>query len=458
MTFRGGYNFKHFEGSAEPVLSEMPVPEKILLPLSSGHFKSFVPTVKEGDTIRAGDTILESKKGTKISFVSPVNGIVSKINKEEITIVSDGSASFKPVAGHTREPWHLERSEVFSLFCSTGCSFLFDNRFDSLKKCDAIKHIIINAVHNSPLNQSWIPEIFGDSRVFSNGLRTLKALFSEAEIVIAINKRNKKYFETSDIQEYIKIMVMSDRYPREHPELLCRDTVKKKLISPEGEPDETVIVLQFSDVIHMSESMTQGRPLIDRILLIAGAGVSNPGWYRIRIGTTFDEIKNRLLKSDTKEPWRIIKGDPLSGEGLDSLNEPVLFSDHEISVIQEHASRDLFSFLRPGFAADSYSKSTVAEYIPIFPKKLETNVHGGVRPCVQCNYCDEVCPVDIYPFLIWKHVEIDTVEECFRLRPYDCIECGLCDYVCPSKIDILSSVKNAKEEYTRLRRADDISD
>lgn len=227
MIFRGGYNFKHFEGTAEPVLREMPVPEKILLPLSSGYFKSFVPAVKKGNKIRAGDTILKSKKGTKIFFVSPVNGTVSKIDKEEITIVSDGSASFKPVAGHTREPWHLERSEVFSLFCSTGCSFLFNNRFDSLKKCDAIKHIIINAVHNSPLNQSWIPEIFGDSRVFSNGLRTLKALFSEAEIVIVINKRNKKYFETSDIKKHTKIMIMSDRYPREHPELLCRDTVKK---------------------------------------------------------------------------------------------------------------------------------------------------------------------------------------------------------------------------------------
>ena len=458
MIFRGGYNFKHFEGTAEPVLHELPPPRKVIIKLGDGICASFTSLVQEGNKIRAGDIILESKNGTKISFVSPVNGTVSKIDKEEIIIVSDGSASFKPVAGHTREPWHLERSEVFNLFCSTGCSFLFDNRFDSLKKCDAIKHIIINDVHNSPLNQSWIPEIFGDSRVFSNGLRTLKALFSEAEIVIAINKRNKKYFDTSDIKKHAKIMVMSDRYPQEHPELLCRDTVNKRLISPEGEPDETVIVLQFSDVIHISESMTQGRPLIDRILLIAAPGVSNPGWYRIRTGTIFDEIKKNLLKSDAKEPWRIIKGDPLSGEGLDSLNEPILFSDHEISVIQEHASRDMFSFLRPGFAADSYSKSTVAEYIPIFPKKLETNVHGGVRPCVQCNYCDEVCPVDIYPFLIWKHVEVDTVEECFRLRPYDCIECGLCDYVCPSKIDILSSVKNAKEEYTRLRRTDDISD
>jgi Na+-transporting NADH:ubiquinone oxidoreductase subunit A len=91
------------------------------------------------------------------------------------------------------------------------------------------------------------------------------------------------------------------------------------------------------------------------------------------------------------------------------------------------------------------------------PKKLDAGVHGGVSPCVQCNFCDEVCPVDIYPFLIWKHVGVEAVEECFRLRPFDCVECGLCDYVCPSKIDIMQSVKRAKEEYRKMRRDDAVS-
>ena len=114
MTFRGGYIFKHFEGTAEPVLREMPVPEKIFLPLSTSYFKSFMPTVKEGNKIRASDTILESKNSLKISFVSPVNGTISKIDKEGISIKSDGSASFKPVSGHIREPWHMDKPEVFN--------------------------------------------------------------------------------------------------------------------------------------------------------------------------------------------------------------------------------------------------------------------------------------------------------------------------------------------------------
>ncbi len=458
MSFSGGYIFKNYEGEAEPVLRGMPVPEKICIPISGSPEGFFTSAVSEGETVRAGDTIIKSTDGTETAIVSPVNGTVEKSDKDGITIKSDGSASFEPVKNHTREPWHLDHEEVFKLFCATGCSFLLDNRFSSLDKCNTVKNIIVNSVHNSPLNRSWTPEIIGDSALFSSGLKTLKALFPAAGIVIAINKRNKAYFETSEIKEQAKIAKVSDRYPQEHPELLSRDVLNKKLVSPEGETDESIVVISHVDVIQIAEVMTQGRPLIDRIMLVSGPGVSTPGWYRVSIGTPFDELNKRLFKMGDLGPWRIIRGNVFTGQGVESLDTSVMFSDHEISVITEHAARDLFRFMMPGFAADSYPKITVANLINIFPKKLETNVHGGLRPCVQCNYCDEMCPVDLYPFLIWKHVEVDEIEECFRLKPYDCIECGLCDYVCPSKIEILTSVKKAKDEYRLLRRADENSD
>jgi Na+-transporting NADH:ubiquinone oxidoreductase subunit A len=99
-----------------------------------------------------------------------------------------------------------------------------------------------------------------------------------------------------------------------------------------------------------------------------------------------------------------------------------------------------------------------AQFIPLLPKLLDSNIHGGVRPCVQCNYCDEVCPVDLYPHLIWKYVKADRVEESYRFRPFDCVDCGLCNYVCPSKIELSTSVTQAKEAYRESRRSDEITD
>jgi Na+-transporting NADH:ubiquinone oxidoreductase subunit A len=177
--------------------------------------------------------------------------------------------------------------------------------------------------------------------------------------------------------------------------------------------------------------------------------VSKPGWYRIRIGAPLAHLSRHLLKADEYGPWRIIRGGILTGTGISSPDEAVRLSDSEITVIREHASRDLYRFLNPGFEYDSYARVTMSTWLPLLRRRLDSSVHGGVRPCVQCNFCDEVCPVGIYPHLIWKQVAAGLVEETFRLKPHRCVACGLCDYVCPSKIDISRAVRSARAEYLK---------
>jgi Na+-transporting NADH:ubiquinone oxidoreductase subunit NqrA len=189
-------------------------------------------------------------------------------------------------------------------------------------------------------------------------------------------------------------------------------------------------------------------------MLVAGPGVSRPGWYRIRIGATFEEMAQRLLKSENGVKWRIIRGDLFTGEGIAGGSASVSPFDTEINVIGENDERELWRFMRPGFRYDSYPIATVADVVPILSKQLDSSLHGGVRPCVQCNYCDEVCPVGIYPHLIWKLMQINEAAETFRYRPFDCVGCGLCDYVCPSKISLSVTVTKAAAEYRNTRRSD----
>ena len=458
MAFKGGYIFSRFEGVAEPTVIEADLPGAVTLPLMTSNGTILEPVAGEGDTINAGEPILRATDGTPAALPAPVNGKITSVDETTITVESDGANSVTPVSGHTREPWHLDRGGLFELFMTSGCSFLLENTFASPEECEKVDAIVINAVHNGPLDQKWIPEISGDTELLSAGLKTLKALFPNAKMTIAINKRNRRSFESADISALADVKIMSDKYPQEHPAPLVRDTFGRSLESADCESDPSVIVLSHCDTVQLAETMTRGKALIDRIVMIAGPGVSKPAWYRVRIGTSINDLKRTVLKADEFGPWRIIRGSVMTGTGLESLDAPVTLQDTAVSVINDKAERALFGFLMPGFNADSYSKSTAAEYIPVLPKKLETNVHGGLRPCVQCNYCDEVCPVGIYPFLIWKHVKADKVEECFRLRPNDCIECGLCDYVCPSKIEILAGVKIAKNAYCEQRRADASAD
>ncbi len=451
MAFSGGYTFSRFEGAAEPTVIEAAIPDTVSLPLVLPGGVTFEALAKQGDTVKAGEPLLRAQDSVA-ALPAPVNGKVISVDESMVKIESDGSGAVNPVAGHTREPWHLDRKELFNLFMTSGCCFLMDTVISSPEDCEAVNAIVVNAVHNGPLGQNWLPELSGDQELMKAGLKTLHAVFPNAKIAIAINKRNKHSFETAGVSDLADISVMSDKFPQEHPELLVRDIHDRRLVSEDCMRDQSVILLSHCDVIQLAETMNQGKPLIDRNLMIAGPGVSKPAWYRIRTGTTIGDLKQSVLKADEFGPWRIIRGDVMTGTGIENTDESITVKDTGLSVIGDKADRALFGFMMPGFAADSYSKSTAEEYIPVLPKKLETNVHGGVRPCVQCNYCDEVCPVGIYPFLIWKYVTADKVEDCFRFRPYDCIECGLCDYVCPSKIEISAGVKAAKNAYCELRR------
>lgn len=456
MPFTGGYIFRNFEGSAEPVLGELPVAVRVFIPREYS-MGSFIPIVTEGSSIRAGEKLLQSAEGGGMFLVSPVSGIIEGVTEKGVTIVSDGSTVFESVGGHGESSLHRDRDNLFTIFCSSGCAFLLDRHFSSLGDCECVRHIIINGVHNGPLDRSWNPGIGGDTTVFLDGLRMLRVLFPGGEITIAMNRRNKRYLDTAEVNEYAAVRVVSDRYPKGHPELLSRDILHRRLISPEGILDGAILVIPFFTVVQVAEVMTRGRPLVDRILMIGGPGVSRPGWYRVRIGTPFEELRRHLFRPDDDGPWRIIRGDLFTGEVVSSLGSSILPTDREISVIREHAQRDLFRFMNPGFTFDSYARTTVAEYIPFSSRRVDSGVHGGVRPCVQCNYCDEVCPVDIYPQMIWKYVTAGRGEESFRLRPWDCIGCRLCDYVCPSKIDISHAVEKAKEEYRSLRGRDEKS-
>jgi Na+-transporting NADH:ubiquinone oxidoreductase subunit A len=351
----------------------------------------------------------------------------------------------------------MDRAAALKVFRTSGCSLLFyparastrgdpfDGRFVDTAELDTVSHIIVNAVHNGPLDRGWKPDIFGETDLFLDGMRALKTLFPGSDITIAANRRNRAFFETP----HTSLRIMSDRHPQELPELLARDIHG---VAP-GTTDPSVLVTPFEDVIQIAECMTRGRPLIDRIVLVAGPGVSKPGWYRIRIGTPFAHISCHLLKSVEYGPWRIIRGGILTGSTVSSSEEGLRYSGHEITVIREHASRDLYRFLNPGFAYDSYARVTMSTWLPILKRRLDSSVHGGVRPCVQCNFCDEVCPVGIYPHLIWKQVSAGFTEESFRLRPHLCVGCGLCDYVCPSKIDISRAVRSARAEYLKRRTA-----
>ena len=74
-------------------------------------------------------------------------------------------------------------------------------------------------------------------------------------------------------------------------------------------------------------------------------------------------------------------------------------------------------------------------------------MHGEQRPCIFCNYCNQACPVNLLPFLIYQYVNKSIIDKILvNLKIFDCINCNLCTYVCPSKIPVASYIKRGKDK------------
>jgi Na(+)-translocating NADH:ubiquinone oxidoreductase A subunit len=140
----------------------------------------------------------------------------------------------------------------------------------------------------------------------------------------------------------------------------------------------------------------------------------------------------------------VISGGILTGK---ILTEDTLGVDTEcrgITVLRELEEREFLGFMRPGWSRHCYASCYLSSLRKEFTEQYTTGVRGELRPCIACNFCEEVCPAGIMPYLIHKYLYANLIEQVERARVDLCVECGLCSYVCPSKIDLRKQLIDAK--------------
>ncbi|MHC5089273.1 MAG: 4Fe-4S dicluster domain-containing protein, partial [Planctomycetota bacterium] len=124
-----------------------------------------------------------------------------------------------------------------------------------------------------------------------------------------------------------------------------------------------------------------------------------------------------------------------------------------ITLLPAHQNREFLGFVRPGSDRQSYSECFVSSLRGQFSERLTNAVRGELRPCVSCNFCEEVCPAGILPHRLHKLIYQDDIDEIERSRIDLCVECGLCSYVCPSKIELMHEFKQAKQAILKEKAA-----
>jgi len=289
---------------------------------------------------------------------------------------------------------------------------------------------------------------------FAIGLRVLHQALPDAAIVVAHDRRDMALFR--GVQRHVgsapwlTMRPLVGKYPQEHPALLVATllSLKKVVSSPAS---LGVLVGDVQSVLHAKEAVVDGRAVTQRIIALGGGAFSRTGYVRARIGSSLQAVVGGRIAGNGQA--YLVLGGLLSGRRLLDLNEPLTRTTSALAALPLPERAELMGSFLPGAKSVSLSNAFLSAVLPFGSRRLIPSLQGERRPCVQCNYCEEVCPVGIIPHLLSKQVTHNLIDETERFGIWDCIDCGLCSYVCPSKIDLLADIQAGKRVLIQDRKS-----
>ena len=457
-TFSGGYSFKRFTGQADNRILPFSIPPKIILPLSQGFGSSMPHIVKLGDRVKTGEVIARDDNRICSPIHSSVTGKVISIEKRnyfnrEVTMVGikpEGDDDFKKLEGHSAQWEQLPPEQIEQLLYESGVTALdregIPTRFkSSIINSNEVEDLIIHGAMSEAYNMS-LDVLLGGKSLFNcvEGIKILKKIMPQSRVHLALNVKNKTLIEhvkklTSNLSNFTIHPVVA-KYPQGYDEVLVPSLLGKKFPYGYSAANIGIVVLNIQAVMLAFEAVVEGKVFTERTIALCGPAFKENFHIKARIGTPLEFI----LKENLKDiPARLVLNSLLTGPELKDLTLPVDKTFSQIIAIPENTERELLAFLRTGKAKDSYSRSFLSFFVKT-QRKPETNFHGEQRPCIQCGYCAEVCPVNIIPNMLYRYAKAGIHEVLMKYGIFNCIDCNLCSYVCPSKIPLSKNLKDTK--------------
>ena len=176
--------------------------------------------------------------------------------------------------------------------------------------------------------------------------------------------------------------------------------------------DVGVLVQNVGTCAALWDACAFGIPLIERITTVTGPAAASPANFRVRIGTPYAALFQRVGFSCP--PARIVMGGPMMGLAQASVEIPVTKGTSGLLLLDE-------------VPEDTW------------------------RSCIRCGKCVRACPVSIVPSQLSVLLEGGRVDDANEIDLLDCIECGCCTFVCPAKRPIVNWVKIGKAELAERR-------
>ena len=459
LRFRGGHKIL-LKGKPDSAIKVMPEPKTLYLPMHSERFTFDDIRVKDGQKVNIGDMLSVDPDSYGIPLLAPRSGTV-RLKSIDNHIVLEDIALLKPTINlekdkllHIKQKMGQAGIKRFILLSLGAWQFFYDAFTGDLPDpLGTPQAIIISTLSLEPFNVRGDVLLKNGLLNFTRGLEQLQSLMEYQPIYLIMPeiKSDLANLIRKHLRGYasVKMLEVPLVYPYDNFKIIAR---KLGLRSNEG----PVWAVRTEGVLAIDWALTLKRPCINRIISIGGIGVNSPTHLNVVTGYPIKNIKERYIFDPSA---RIINGGILTGRALTNTDEGIETECRGLTVLPELEDREFLGFVRPGWARSSYAKCFLSSLRKPFIENYTTAVRGELRPCISCNYCEEVCPAGIMPHLIHKYLYADLIEEVEKARVNLCVECGLCSYVCPSKIELTKQFFEAKDiiekEKEEIRREEE---
>ncbi len=445
MRFRGGYNVL-LKGRPDSAIKVMPEPKVLYLPLRSERFTFSDIQVKDGQKVSGGDILAKDPENYAVPMLAPRSGTVRLEAVENHIVIEDVAQLAERADIAEEEMLHIEKemgaggTKRYKLLSLGAWQFFYDAFTGELPDpLGTPQAIVVSTLSLEPFLARGDVQLHRRLLNFTRGLEQLQSLLEYQPIYLAMPNITSEFANLirNQIRGYawVKMLEIPLKYPYDNFAVLAR----RLELKPSNGP---VWAVRTEGILAADRALTETKPCTVRILSIGGAGVPSPTHLKAIPGYPLKRIREQHVFEPAA---RVLNGGILTGDILPEETQGVDVECRGITVLPEHIDREFLGFIRPGWDRDSYSGGFLSSLRKDFRERMTTALRGEGRPCVACNFCEEVCPAGIMPYLIHKYLYADLIEEVEQARVDLCVECGLCSYVCPSKIDLRTQFVQAKD-------------
>lgn len=455
----GGLNIQ-LAGRPGKRIEKLSEPKVLYLPTSSARLVFSEIKVEQGQRVTAGSTLAIDPANWDLPLLAPRDGKVD-LNQvpDHITLEDLSAAPVSASADEISAPAVKTKRDGANAdkLVALGAWQSFYDAFTGQVPDPHVtpQAVIVSIVSLEPYVARGDIQLSDYLTEFTRGLEHLQSFLEYQTLYLIIPGRRSSF--RAQVQERIRgyawaqFVEIPMRYTCDHFNILARRLKLKR--------DETPVwAMRTEAVLAIDRALTLNKPSLDRIISVGGSAVESPTHLSLPPGYPVKDIRDKYV---TETAVRTIDGGALTGKTISPEHLGIDVECQGLTFIPEVTQREFLGFARPGWDRSSYGRSFLSTLRGKFNEHYNTTIRGEDRPCIGCNYCEEVCPARIMPHVIHKYLYRDRIEEVDRAMVDLCIDCGLCSYVCPSKIDLreqfIAAKAALKQEREEARQAAELA-